>query len=51
MLGPPTETSHFAEWDLVYWMGPEPGLIQVDSVWLVIYLEDDRVTAFQIVTD
>lgn len=35
-LGPATETDKFADHGLVYWLGPEPGLLGVDSQWLLI---------------
>lgn len=50
VLGPPTATNYFREWELVYWMGPEPGF-GVDSVWLLMRLEDDRVTEYSVTTD
>ena len=51
LLGPPTETDKFQEWDLVYWMGPEPGL-GVDSIWLLLRLAPDgRVAEHQVLTD
>ena len=38
LLGPDDSTKgtgwgqgHFQDWDLVYWLGPEPGLMSVDS--------------------
>ena len=51
LLGPPTETDKFQQWDQVYWMGPEPGL-GVDSVWLLLRLAPDgRVAEHQVLTD
>ena len=51
LLGPPTQTDKFQQWDLVYWMGPEPGM-GVDSVWLVLRLAaDDRVAEHYVLTD
>ncbi|MCA8941104.1 MAG: hypothetical protein KDB80_00975 [Planctomycetes bacterium] len=41
LLGEPPPTAYFSEWDLVYWLGPERGLISVDSEWLVIRLGRD----------
>ena len=52
LLGPRDSTSYFQEWELVYWLGPERGLIRIDSEWLVIaFGADDRVSAARIVTD
>lgn len=36
MLGRPTETSKWRDYDLVYWLGPERGFIRIDSEWLVV---------------
>jgi len=52
MLGPPSKTSKFREFDLVYWLGPERSFVSIDSEWLVIRLgADGRVSDVQIVTD
>jgi len=50
LLGPPARTAYFKEWDMVYPMGPEPGF-GVDTVWLVLRLQADRVVEHQVVTD
>jgi len=51
LLGPPTQTDKVKQWDLVYWMEPEPGL-GVDSVWLVLRVgADGRVAEHRILTD
>ena len=50
LLGPPTRTNYFREWDMVYPMGPEPGF-GVDLAWLVLRLADDRVVEHRVVTD
>ena len=52
LLGPPTETGHFTDWDLVYLLGPERGLLGIDSEWLVIRLgPDGRVADYEIARD
>lgn len=52
MLGEPPPTGYFAEWDLVYWLGPERGYISIDSEWLVARLgSDGRVTEARLVRD
>jgi len=43
LLGPPTDTDHFREYDYVYWLGPERGLLGVDSEWLGIKFDRDIV--------
>lgn len=52
MLGEPTNTEYFADYDVVYWLGPQRGFLAVDSEWLVIRFDDsDRVTEYEIKTD
>ena len=36
---------------LVYWLGPERGLMSIDSEWLILDCLDGIVTAWQITTD
>jgi outer membrane protein assembly factor BamE (lipoprotein component of BamABCDE complex) len=52
LLGAPPSTEYFANWDLVYWLGPERGFIRIDSEWLVFQLDaNGRVNDNRIVTD
>ncbi len=52
VLGEPDSGGHFRDWDLVYWLGPARGFIQIDSEWLVIRLNDSkRVSQLALVTD
>jgi hypothetical protein len=52
LLGPKTPNNYFPQSDFVYWLGPERGLIRVDSEWLVIDLGPDGMVArAEIVTD
>jgi hypothetical protein len=52
LLGEPPPTDYFADWDMVYWLGPERSFISIDSEWLVVRLaEDGRVVDNQIVRD
>ena len=52
LLGPPDVTAKFKQWDLVYHLGPERGLIRMDSEWLVVRLAaDGRVSEHTIVRD
>jgi len=39
LLGEPTPTEYFKQWDMVYVLGPERGFIAIDSEWLVIRLD------------
>lgn len=52
LLGPRDSTEYFRDWELVYLLGPERGLIRIDSEWLVVaFGPDGRVNAAQIVRD
>lgn len=52
LLGPSDSTDYFRDWDRVYRLGPERGLIRIDSEWLVLKLgPDGRVTDYRIVRD
>jgi len=52
LLGEPPPTEYFAEWNLVYWLGPERGFISIDSEWLVLRLgKAGRVVEVRIVRD
>lgn len=51
LLGSPSTTSKFKDYDYVYWLGPEPGLISVDSEWLVIRLKNGIVAEIKVVRD
>jgi hypothetical protein len=52
LLGEPPKTSYFREYDLVYWLGPEPGPMGIDSEWLVFRLDSaQRVRDYRIVRD
>ncbi|HET9426126.1 MAG TPA: hypothetical protein VFO55_12195 [Gemmatimonadaceae bacterium] len=51
LIGEPTEKELFREYDMVYWLGPERGLIGTDSEFLVIRLDAaGRVTTVELVT-
>ena len=53
LLGPPDSTNYFsAPNNLVYGLGPERGLMRIDSEWLVVALgPDGRVTEARILRD
>ena len=53
MLGQETQTGYFRkEYDAVYWLGPERGLMSIDSEWLVLkYDALNRVSVARIVRD
>ena len=52
LLGPPTDTNYFSDWDAVYWLGPERGFLRLDSEWLVLRFDaEDRVSDYQLVRD
>ena len=51
LLGIPPKTGYFSNYDFVYWLGPERGFFSIDSEWLVIKLEDDKVVEAMVVRD
>jgi hypothetical protein len=52
LLGEPGPTDYFREYDLVYWLGPERGLVSIDSEWLVFRLDGrGRVAEYRLVAD
>jgi hypothetical protein len=52
LLGEPPPTDYFRDWNLVYLLGPERGLLGIDSEWLVVrFGQDGRATEFRIVRD
>lgn len=52
LLGLPTQTSKFRDWDLVYRLGMERSLFNIDSEWLVVrFGAEGKVTEFRIVRD
>jgi hypothetical protein len=52
LLGEPNRTGYFKAYDLVYWLGPEPGLFSIDSEWLVMKLDPaGRVIEANVMTD
>ena len=52
LLGPETQTTYFSEFDSVYWLGPERGILKLDSAWLVIDFDESGVVSnYKIVED
>lgn len=52
LLGPPHGGPYFSEWDFVYRLGPERGLMSIDSEWLVLRIgSDGRVAEYRVVRD
>lgn len=52
LLGPDTENAYFKEIDnMVYYLGPERGLISIDSEWLVIEFDNNTVVDYHIKRD
>ena len=52
LLGPGDSTASWGEWDLVYLLGPERGLIRIDSEWLVVDFDaHGRVREYRLVRD
>lgn len=51
LIGEPPRNDLFPEYDLVYWLGPERGLIGTDSEFLVMKLDaNKRVTSVELIT-
>lgn len=51
LIGEPDTTRDLPEYDLVYWLGPQRGLIGTDSEYLVMKLDKThRVTSVELVT-
>lgn len=51
LLGVPPNTGYFAEFDYVYWLGPERGFISIDSEWLCVAFDDDIVVDARLMRD
>lgn len=52
LLGDETENAYFKENNnIVYFLGPERGLISIDSEWLVITFEKGTVSKYEILRD
>ncbi len=52
ILGMPDKKSSFDESDFVYWLGPEHGLISIDSKWLVLKMDNAfLLKEYSIITD
>lgn len=52
LLGPGDPTASWRDWDLVYHLGPERGLMRIDSEWLVVDFDaDGRVRDYRLVRD
>lgn len=52
LLGQPTEMPLFSDWDILYFLGPEPGLFSTSHLWLGFQLDDQqRVTNCQVIAD
>jgi hypothetical protein len=52
ILGKPTASNYFRDYDLVYWLGPERAFMGIDSEWLAIKLHKSGfVSSYKIVSD
>ena len=52
LLGKPDNTEIFTDYDYAYWLSPETvGLFPIDSEWLVIKFENDKVIRVDILSD
>lgn len=51
LLGEPTSTDKWQEWDMIYVLGPTDPM-PIDNEWLVIKLDKtDRVLSFKMIED
>jgi hypothetical protein len=51
LIGEPDSTRDFPDYDLVYWLGPERGLIGTDSEYLAMKLDKSkRITSVELIT-
>ena len=51
LLGKPPVTGYFKDFDCVYWLGPEPNFIAIDSEWLGIKFHNGIVVETKLLTD
>lgn len=51
LLGKPPKTAYFSDYEYVYWLGPERGFISIDSEWLGIKFQDDKVIEARLLRD
>jgi len=51
LLGVAPDTPYFADFDYVYWLGPERGFISIDSEWLCIDFTNDVVVDARLMRD
>lgn len=52
LLGQSTDTEYFkTENNMVYYLGPERGLISIDSEWLVLEMQENQITKVSILCD
>jgi hypothetical protein len=51
LLGGQSDPAYFKDMDLRYWLGPEGGITGIDSNWLVLKLDNNRIVHYEMVTD
>ncbi len=51
LLGRPPATDYFRDFEYVYWLGPERGFISIDSEWLGLRFEQERVAEARVLSD
>ena len=51
LLGEGDRTGYFKDYDMVYCLGPERGFLPLDSEWLVIKLNQNRVQEYRLARD
>ncbi|MFL6300656.1 MAG: hypothetical protein ACJ71N_08635 [Terriglobales bacterium] len=51
LLGESNTEGYFKDYDMVYCLGPERGFVAIDSEWLVIRLDHDKVVYYRTARD
>lgn len=51
LLGKPSATGYFKDYDFVYWLGPERSIMSIDSEWLGIKFQNDKVIKVELLKD
>ncbi|MFO0994184.1 MAG: outer membrane protein assembly factor BamE [Hyphomicrobiales bacterium] len=51
LLGTPPKTPFFSDYQYVYWLGLERSYIKIDSEWLFIKFDQDRVVETKLLND
>jgi hypothetical protein len=50
LLGPPTPTDKWEDWQMIYVLGPDSWFMGIDHEWLLLRLDDRGIVAESLVT-